>query len=383
MSSKKVPDFSIFILDIYYTSGTTGNPKGVPHSHGFLLHFMDSNNIHEGAEMNADTRSGIVSGFPFVGTQGFLLEPIAKGGTTCIAPEIARKDLGILYQFLRQARITHVFLPSALAALMAEDYDVSGIFVFAAGEKLRPFRSRAPGNCLHNSYGSTETSAVLSKKIWGNEVSITVGKPYPAAKMRLVDEEMQIVPPQEAGELLVSTPFMARQYYKLPELSAEKWVEIDGERWFRTGDRARINAEGDYEILGRVDNMIKLRGFRIETGEVEAQITAAAGRLGVQIGEHVVVKKTVGGTEHLCCYYEARQEIDSKALMAEIARHLTDYMVPDYWVRLDALPRNVNGKVMRKGLPEPKREQKTLARWTMKSSPASYGPPPKCWTSKR
>ena len=345
---------------LLYTSGTTGNPKGVPHSHGFLLHIVDSNNIHEGAEMNADTRSGIMSAFPFVGTQGFLLGPLAKGGTSCIAPEIARKDLGLLYQFLRQAKITHIFLPSALASLLAEDYDISGIFVFAAGEKLRPFRSHAPGNCLLNSYGSTETSAVFSKKIWGNEINITVGKPYHTTKTRLVDEEMNSVPPEEAGELLVSNPFMACQYYKLPELSAEKWVVIDGERWFRTGDRARLTAEGDYEILGRADNMIKLRGFRIETGEVEGQITAAASRIGIQIGEHVVVKKTVGGTEHLCCYYEAPQEIDGSSIMEEIAKQLTDYMVPDYWVRLDALPRNVNGKVMRKELPEPKRKQKSF-----------------------
>ena len=345
---------------LLYTSGTTGNPKGVLHSHGFLLHFLDYMKIHEGAEMNAHTRSGVISAVPFVGTQMFLLGPLAHGGTVCIAPEAARKDLNFLHQFLRQARITHCFVPTGLAAYLAEDCDISGILVFAGGEKLRPFHRHHPGNFLINIYGSTETSAVISKKIFGNEKSITVGHPYATTKARLVSGEMKDVQPEETGEMLISNSYMSRQYYNLPELSAEKWVQLDGETWFRTGDRARRTADGDYEILGRTDNMIKLRGFRIETGEVEAQIAKAAERIGGRaVGESVVVKKTIGGTEHLCCYYEAQQEMDSAAVSEEIAKYLTDYMVPEIWVRMDALPRNINGKVLRNDLPQPGPQRKT------------------------
>ena len=344
---------------LLYTSGTTGNPKGVLHSHGFLLHFLDYMKIHEGAEMNAHTRSGVISAVPFVGTQMFLLGPLAHGGTVCIAPEAARKDLNFLHQFLRQARITHCFVPTGLAAYLAEDCDISGILVFAGGEKLRPFHRHHPGNFLINIYGSTETSAVISKKIFGNEKSITVGHPHATTKARLVSGEMKDVQPEETGEMLISNSYMSRQYYNLPELSAEKWVQLDGETWFRTGDRARRTADGDYEILGRTDNMIKLRGFRIETGEVEAQIAGAAERIGGSIvGEVVVVKKTISGTEHLCCYYEAQQEMDSKIVSDEIAKYLADYMVPDIWVRMDALPRNINGKVLRNELPQPKQQRK-------------------------
>lgn len=346
---------------LLYTSGTTGKPKGVLHSHRMLLHLVDCLKIHDDAALNANTRSGVMSSFPFVATQMFLMGPLVYGGTVCIAPEAARRDMGYLYQFIKQACVTHIFMPSSLAAIMAEDYDLKGVFVFAAGEKLRHFRAYSADNILINLYGSTETSAVISKKIDGDEERILVGKPYINTKARIVDEGLHPVKPGEVGELLIANDYMSSGYYKLPELSAEKWIESDGVRWFRTGDRAICTPDGDYDILGRTDNMVKLRGFRIETGEVEAQIVSAVTRIHRDdIGQIVVVVKTIGGTEHLSCYYEAKRELDKNAVKTEIAGYLAEYMIPDVWVRMDALPRNLNGKVMRQELPQPKRERKTI-----------------------
>ena len=339
---------------LLYTSGTTGHPKGVLHSHKMLLHLVDWMNLQEGAEMDGNTRTGVMSGFSFVGSLMFLLGPLAKGGTVCIAPEESRKDEGFLYQFIREANVTHIFLPAALAAIMAEDHDIRGVFVFAAGEKLRNFRPLCPGNTLINSYGSTETSGVLSKRICGSEETITVGKPFTNTKVRIADEEMRETPPGEAGELLISNDFMSHGYYKLPELSAEKWTMSAGEWWYHTGDRARYTRDGDVELLGRTDNMFKLRGFRIETGEVEAQLAKAVARTGRDdVGQIVAAVKTSGGAEWLTVYYEAKQELDQKAVKEEAARFLPEYMVPDILVRVDALPRNANGKVIREELPAP------------------------------
>ncbi len=341
-----------------YTSGTTGQPKGVLHSHKMVLHLVDWIKIHEDADMNADTRSGVMSSFSFVGSQMFLLGPLTRGGTVCIAPENARKDLGCLYQFLRESGITHIFLPSGLSAILAEDYEIDGIFIFAAGEKLRNFRMLSPGSFLINSYGSTETSGVLSKKVYGNEEHICVGKPYSNTKALIVNDHMIPVPPGEAGELLISNAFMAREYWKLPDLSAQKWINLDGKTWFRTGDRAICTKDGDYELLGRIDNMVKLRGFRIETGEVEAQISNALIRLGrSDVKQAVVVVKNVNGTDHLTCYYESKEELDKRVITQEISKKLTEYMIPDLWVRMDMLPRNANGKVLRRELPQPKRNR--------------------------
>ena len=342
---------------LLYTSGTTGKPKGVLHSHRMLLHIADCAKVHPDAVMDADTRSGIMSSFPFVATMMFLVGPLLQGGTVCVAPEVARKDMGYLYQFIREAKVTHIFLPSGLAAIMAEDYDLKGVSVFAAGEKLRNFRPCTPDNILINLYGSTEVCPIISKKIHGNEERIRVGKPYHNTKTLIVDETLQPVAPGEAGELIVSNDYMSSGYHKLPELSAEKWFVLDGERWFHTGDRAVCAADGDIDILGRTDNMVKLSGFRIETGEVEAQITKAISQLSEDVGQVVVVVKSLNGIDHLSCYYESKHEIDKRAVKAEIAQYLAEYMVPDVWVRMDALPRNLNGKVMRGELPSPKRER--------------------------
>lgn len=346
---------------LLYTSGTTGKPKGVLHIHSMLLHIVDWMNIHDGAEMDGKTRSGVITSFAFVGTQMFLLGPLSKGGTVYIAPEEARSDLGYLHKFLLQQHISHIFVPSGLATILAEDYDISGIFVFAAGEKLRNFRPLVPGNFLIDSYGSTETGGVLSKKIYGDEARILVGKPFVNTKAMIADEEMKPAKPGEAGELLISSEFMSRQYWKQPELTAEKWTVTDGETWCHTGDRAVLTAEGDYDILGRIDNMVKLRGFRIETGEVEAQVSAAAIKLGrSDVKQVVVVVKNVSGTDHLVCYYESEREIDSQAFTDEISKNLTDYMIPKIWVRMDSMPRNPNGKVMRGELPQPSRDRKNI-----------------------
>ncbi len=345
---------------LLYTSGTTGQPKGVLHSHRMLLHIVDCLKLHEDTAMNADSRSGVISNFAFVGSQTFLLGPLLYGGTTCVAPEATRKDMDYLYQFLREARITHIFIPSGLAAMMMEDYDLSGVSIFAAGEKLRNFHPCKPGNFLINLYGSTEAGGMLTKKIYGNEERILVGKPYQTTRAMIVDDNLHPVGIDEAGELFISNDYMSCGYYKLPEQSAEKWVIIDGTRWFRTGDRATCNADGDYAILGRTDNMVKLRGFRIETGEVETQVAHAITQLGrTDVGQLVVVVKNISGIDHLSCYYEAPVELDRKAVKQEIANYLADYMVPDVWVRMDALPRNQNGKVMRGELPQPKRKYKS------------------------
>ncbi len=348
---------------LLYTSGTTGKPKGVLYSHSFVTHIADYMDVFEGTGMNADTRSGIMSSFSFIGSQTFLLGPLVKGGTACIAPEEARHDSASLYRFIRMASITHIFVPSALAAILAEDYDIRNMRIFAAGEKLRSFHAAFPGNCLINSYGSTEMRGVMSKRIFENETRITVGKPYPGAEARIVgDDTLDPVPAGEAGELLISDGSMARAYYKEPELSAEKWVRADGKTWFRTGDRARCTEDGEYEILGRTDHMIKVRGFRVETGEVESQIAEALSRTGQHgIGQLVVAKKTVSGSEHLCCYYEGQQALDSGAVSEEIAKSLPEYMTPHFWIRMDRLPRNMNGKVVRDQLPQPKLERKALS----------------------
>ena len=359
----EAPDLSHALTEdspamLLYTSGTTGRPKGVLHTHRLLANLLEWMDPREAPKVDENSRGGIATGFTFVGSQVFMFGTLAKGGTVCIAPEAARRELDCLNRFIHENRITHIFLPSGLGAVLAEDYDIRGVCALVGGEKLRAFKGFVPENTLLFGYGCTETAAVMAKRVFGNEERMLIGKPYGSTEARIVDETFRPLGTEEVGELLVTSPFMSHGYYGLSELSAEKWITLEDRRWYRTGDRARRTAGGEYEILGRTDNMVKLRGFRIETGEVEVQAVNAAARIGRgDVKETVVALRTVGGTDHLVCYYESDRELDMKAVKAEAAKYLAEYMVPDVWVRLDALPRNQNGKVMRDALPQPERDR--------------------------
>ncbi len=343
---------------ILYTSGTTGRPKGVLHRHEFLTHIVDWMNATEDFCMSSDSRVGLISRFTFVATVILMFGCLLNGGTLYFAPENASNDLEQLYKFLTDKNITHIFIASGLAAILAEDYDISGVHVFAAGEKLHNFRAHSESVKLRNMYGSTEIGVVASAEIHGSENPITIGKPGPGTKAMLVDESLSPSNPGEVGELLIANEYTSRQYLHLPEQTAEKWIEIDGLTWYRTGDRAILTSEGNYCILGRTDNMIKLRGFRIETGEVEAQVSEAVSRIGrANVKNIVVCLRTVSRTDYLVCYYESEQELNSDEISAvkeQAAKFLADYMIPDMFMRVEHMPRNLNGKIIRKDLPQPK-----------------------------
>ncbi len=343
---------------LLYTSGTTGRPKGVLHRHAMLANLLDFMDVNEGNQVDENSYGGVATGFTFVATQVFMFGTLSKGGTVCIAPEEARRDLGFLNRFLKESKITHIFLPSSLGAVLAEDYDIRGVYVMVGGEKLRPFTAYIPGNCLYLGYGCTETGGIMVKKVFGNEERLLIGKPSKSTSARIIDDELKTVPTGEVGELIISSPFISQGYFKLPELTAEKWIKLDGAVWFRTGDRCRCTKDGDHDILGRSDNMVKLRGFRIEIGEVEVQAANAAISIGRgDVKTFVVTLKTVGGMDHLVCYYESDRELDQSAVIKEASKYLAEYMVPDIWMRMDTLPRNVNGKVMRSELPQPERNR--------------------------
>ena len=339
---------------ILYTSGTTGRPKGVVLPHAMMVSLLNWAFIHEGTQLTEDSRAGIMSGLSFSATTLILYSPLMFGGSVMLVPEAARKDLALLYRFLKENGITHIFMATGLAATMAEHYDLSGINVFAGGEKLRNFRAFSQETRLINTYGCTELGAVLSAGIRGDESIIPVGRLDPGSEAMITDENLHPVQTGEVGELLIHNSRMALYYLGLPGQTKEKWVEIGGKRWYRTGDRARCTEDGTYYILGRTDNMVKLRGFRVETGEVEAQISKAAVLLGHSITNIAVVVRSVNGIDHLACYYESETELNREAVSAEISRTLAGYMVPDIWVRMDAMPRNANGKIMRAELPQPK-----------------------------
>lgn len=339
---------------ILYTSGTTGNPKGVIHRHALLQGVNDWLYKHDELDLNHESHMGIMSGFTFVATNVFMFGTLFGGGTLHIFPNEVKQNTDILYDYIKKNGITHIFTPSSLTASMAEDYDTNGITFFSGGEKLRNFTPYSQGTRVYNMYGSTELATIFSIRVFGNETIMPIGYITKGANALLVDDNLRPVKEGDVGELLVGDGRMSHSYLNLPDQTAKKWITINGRLYFRTGDRMRRDENGIYYILGRIDNMVKLRGFRIETGEVEAQAAKAFSSLGFAVGQIVVALRTINGIDHLVCYYESEITYDTKKISEVISGFLPSYMIPEIWQNIDKMPRNANGKVIRAELPDPR-----------------------------
>lgn len=335
---------------LLYTSGTTGRPKGVLHSHRSLLAMAGQ------WEEQSFCSTGVVAGFTFIASAFMMFPPLLTGGTCNIVPESARSDMYALKAYVEKRGIRELFLPASLAASMAEEFALDGVTLFSAGEKLRNFTRK--GNCrVINAYGSTEGVVVLSADVRGDELDIPLGKPCKGIEARIVDENMADVPSGEIGELIYSGDIMAERYLGLDEQSAAKWSLSDGRRWYHTGDRMMVDENGDFHYVGRSDNLVKIRGFRVETGEVENCIRAEE----PLVVDTVVVLRCLHGIDYLCCYFTSTGKVDTESLKERIGRRLAAYMLPDIWVALDDFPRNANGKIMRNALPEPQQHLAALS----------------------
>ena len=339
---------------ILYTSGTTGKPKGVIHSQRMLVSFNNWREVNPESLINKDSNVAILTGFTFIGTNDFMFSCLKEGGSLFFVDDLTKKDLNLLYKFIIDNKITHIFLPSSLAALMTEMMDTSSFNIFAAGEKLRNFKPKSKNAKIYNSYGCTEVCGIFSSLVKGNEEVMPLGYLASDTKALILDENLKELNDGEVGELAVSNLRMSHGYLNLENLNKEKWIKRNNDIYFRTGDRVKKGSDNKYYIYGRIDNMIKLRGFRIETGEVENQICKAFNRMNEDIKDVVVVLRTVNNIDRLVCFYESNKEIDENKIKQEISKYLASYMIPDIFNNLPSMPRNPNGKIMRNNLPNPK-----------------------------
>jgi acyl carrier protein len=200
-----------------------------------------------------------------------------------------------------------------------------------------------------NTYGPTEITVSSNIANLTHAKRVNVGRPLLNYVEYIVDQYNREVPVGVPGELLIGGPGVAVGYNNLPEMTAERFVEYQGVRVYRSGDLARWVPDGSVEILGRNDDQVKLRGFRVELGEIEGVAVKFDG-----LRQAVADIKEIGAMQHLCLYYTSDEELDEEALKAFLAESLTEYMVPTAYVRIDAIPLTPNGKTNRKALPIPK-----------------------------
>ena len=325
---------------LVYTSGSTGKPKGVVHRQAVYSHYYMLNRIAN-RPLPPESVHLCMAGFTFIAALFDLTIPLMTGAQVYIADETERQDAEKLHAIILKRHVTSMFLPPKMFMVMRELYGRLPLRnIEMGGEKANP-KYADDGN-LFEAYGSSETFCMLFQQL-NNEDERRLGKPAAGSHIYLVDDDGSLIDePGRMGELCVVSPWVAMGYNKLPEETALKFVDCPfepGQRMYRTGDYLSFDEQSNFLFHGRKDRMVKLRGYRVELGEVESAVRKAP---GVEEAACVVVK--VNGGDKLCCYYTG-EKTETEILKSHAAALLPSYMVPDYLVHLDALPRNERNKV--------------------------------------
>ncbi|MEE4185170.1 MAG: non-ribosomal peptide synthase/polyketide synthase, partial [Gammaproteobacteria bacterium] len=362
------PDTSATAHDlayVIYTSGSTGQPKGVMIEHRGVCNLVHAQAAAFG--LGPGDRMLQFASVSFDASIFEIVMGLGVGATLVLADADELLPGAPLLQVLQRQRVTAVTLPpTALLQLPpAELPELHTITV--AGEACPPelvtrwTRADQPRR-FFNLYGPTETTVWATCAECRSGEPVTIGRPVSNVRVYVLDRWQEPVPVGVAGELYIGGPGLARGYLNQPALTAERFiadpfVDEPGERIYRTGDRVRWRADGHLEFLGRVDAQVKVRGFRIEPGEVEAALSSHAG-----VAEAVVAARgSTADSRQLVAYLvlSAGAQPTLAELREHLQRRLPDFMVPQAFVALDALPLTPNRKIDRAALPDPEHQRLT------------------------
>ncbi|HEX6371570.1 MAG TPA: non-ribosomal peptide synthase/polyketide synthase [Longimicrobium sp.] len=360
-----------------YTSGSTGQPKGVGVEHRQIVNYVHG--VRDRLELTEGASYATVSTLSADLGNTVVFSALAWGGTLHVISEERLFSGDALGEyFARHAIDCLKITPSHLAALQTGG-DPRRVmprrWLVLGGEAssiqwVDELVRMAPGCAVFNHYGPTETTVgaltfrVTAERPETPSQTLVLGRPLPNYQVFVVDAALRPVPVGVAGELLIGGAGVARGYLDRPELTGERFVASPfGEgRLYRTGDRCRRLADGTIEFLGRMDQQVKIRGFRVELGEIEAVLRQAP-----SVAECVVVaREDVPGEKRLVAYVVG--SVDADGLRAHLRRTLPDYMVPGAFVPLDGLPLTPNGKLDRRALPAPEADGE--ARYVAPRTPA-------------
>src|SRR5579871_650570 len=348
---------------VMYTSGSTGEPKGVLINHQNIVRLLFGTQY---ASLNGNSRIMQAAPISFDAATFEIWGALLHGGQCILYPDrIPEADR--LEHFIKKYDVNQLWLTSALFNSVVDQKveALSGVRqLLVGGESLSVRHVSLAKESLKNSeiingYGPTEsTTFSCCYSIPRDEIqeltSVPIGKPIANTQVYILRRDLEVEPIGVPGEIYIGGDGLGRGYLNRPGLTAEKFVpnpfKADGERLYRTGDLGRWLEDGNIEFLGRIDQQVKIRGFRIELGEIETVIS-----------RHPLVRECVAttrkddhGLDRLVAYFVADRRMPSTTeLLRFLKERIPEYMLPSAFVSLDALPLTPNGKVDRKALPDP------------------------------
>jgi amino acid adenylation domain-containing protein len=351
---------------LVYTSGTTGRPKGVIASHRNLAHYILSAQSHY--HFNKRDTFPAIARFAFSISLFELLSPLAAGGRLLVLEREEVLNFKRIVEVLSETTVIHAspsWWRKLLAYLLATNLDLSQFLhvrhISSGGDMVSADLLETMKRVFRNAevfviYGCTEVSCMACTYLAPRDQPCNkswLGRPFENVSLRLCDSKQRCVADGEEGEIYIGGLGVTKGYLNLPKLTEEKFVDLEGQRFYRTGDLGRVK-NGMLEMLGRIDFQIQLRGIRIEPGEVETHLRQAPG-----VKDAVVVARELGNSDKSLVAYIVLAEKgneDVEAIRVFLQERLPQYMVPAAFVVIDAIPVNTNQKVDRRALPAPTSE---------------------------
>ena len=331
---------------ILYTSGSTGTPKGVVLEHRNIVNFCHW--YVKEFDVTAEDRAVAYANFGFDAHMMDIYPVTSVGGSVYIISSEMRMDLMAMNEYMEREQLNLAFMTTQVGYMFATTIENHSLRLLeVGGEKLQPLKK--PPFRFYNCYGPTECTLYSTFfNVEKDYDSSYIGRPLAGYQLYVVDPNLNLVPQGAAGELIVAGAGVGRGYLNRPDQNAEKFITFMGQRAYRTGDLVKWSPDGNIDFIGRIDGQVKLRGLRIEMGEIEACILKYP-----QIKTTAVDVKEVCGAQHICCYFTSDVQIDADRLKEYLASKLTDYMVPTAYMQMEKLPLTPNGKVNRRALPVP------------------------------
>lgn len=342
---------------VIFTSGSTGNPKGVVIQHEAVVNFIYG--IHSVINLSEQTKviNATTDSFDIFVYES--LAPLLFGATVILADEEEQKNVKQLSKLMERYSVD-IFqaTPSKMSLLLSDTDSAKRLAVLKAivvgGEPfpngmLENIKNQTEAD-VYNFYGPTEATVWATYKKLNVNEEITIGQPLPNYEIYIIDENNNVVSMGTDGEIGIAGKGLAKGYLYRDDLTAERFVtftDVNGEqkRLYKTGDLGMITEQGEIRCMGRKDNQIKLRGYRIELGEIENVCLNFH-----SIKEIAVLCKEVNGEKGLIAYYVADEEVNIDEIRAFLEQRIPAYMIPQFYIKIDSMPLNTNGKVDRLAL---------------------------------